>query len=272
MDSKIQKIVLFKVGQRRYGIQMPHVKNIQGAGDISESLKVPRFDLSSLFGEDRLSGTLETKKLIMVNQDDQQLALMVDAVDGVVNVEDHSIVPLPPVFDGHARSCFPLIYHHKGHVVLLINPVSIIDAEDMFPAEPARELGSKDFQIPPDMELDEVEIDSSILHTDESDPPELKAGPVFLSGMEENQSRPGQTPEEPEMPENKEAILSSGMVPDDIGAPGPGEVLDTEQQLLEQSIDVNKIEQILTRVVEEKVSGKLNHIFGQALAEPRLRS
>lgn len=284
MPAKTQKMVLFRVGKRQYGIHMPHVKNIQGVDDISESLKVPRFDLSLLFGDNSITEEAKNKKLIMIDQNNQQLAFIVDGVDGVINADEHQIVPLPPVFEGHSRLCFPRVFTHGEQIILLINPEAIIDAEEMVPAADLPEP-----EPTPLDNLDDLEVNmESIPSPDEGDeieyaklngmdtiPEELniEPKPVPVEEMSETGTDEGIIePETVETPmENDELSIPDRL---ETNFPKPDENDDplSKEIDVEKLIDMKNLERILTRVVKEKVAGKLKNIFDEALLEPRLRA
>jgi len=129
-------LVLFQVGNRKFGLDMPLIKSIhQGSAFFSgqtgenpgvalelDGKEIPLCDLSAILGEGRTSHDLRSKKVMLVESKGNSLALMVDSVDGVVSVESDQIEPLPPIFKGQALACFPRVLRQEENLVLLLSP------------------------------------------------------------------------------------------------------------------------------------------------------
>lgn len=131
------KYLSFTVDALTLGVDMTSVISIDQGGvvvvDGGEGLNVgtvtsggkvvPLYNLSRLFGggarRQPLSG--ETKRL-MVRTGTGVMALWVDAVGGVTEVQDSALSVLPPVFAGMARDAFPQVVKGGGGWIPLISP------------------------------------------------------------------------------------------------------------------------------------------------------
>ena len=132
----MQSLVLFQVGGRQFGVDMPLVSSIQRAGALikersGETLvstlevdgeKIPLCDLPSFLGQNEPSHDLARKKVMLMKSRDHAIALIVDRVEGVISVESEQLAPLPLVFEGPALACFPRVLALDDDLVLLLEP------------------------------------------------------------------------------------------------------------------------------------------------------
>ena len=132
----MQTLVLFQIGARQFGMDMPLVESIHRArslfGEQSEQTlndtlelngeEIVLCDLPSLLGEEESSRDMAKKKVMLVKSGDHSMALIVDRVDGVISVETDLLAPLPPVFQGPALACFPRALARDDDLVLLLEP------------------------------------------------------------------------------------------------------------------------------------------------------
>lgn len=132
----MQSLVLFQVGDRQFGVDMPLVRSIQRAGALfkersGETLgkrlevdgeEILLCDLPSFLEQKEPSHDLASKKVMVMKSGDHTMALIVDRVDGVVSVENEQLAPLPHVFEGPAFVCFPRVLARDDDLVLLLEP------------------------------------------------------------------------------------------------------------------------------------------------------
>ena len=132
----MQTLVLFQIGERQFGMDMPLVESIHRArslfGEQSEETlnnmlelngeEIVLCDLPSLLGEEESSRDLAKKKVMLVKSGDHSMALIVDRVDGVISVDTDQVAPLPCVFEGPALACFPRALASDDDLVLLLEP------------------------------------------------------------------------------------------------------------------------------------------------------
>ncbi len=246
MTSSVFKLVLFQVGNQHYGIDMSDVKNITGAGIIAaektgneeeKSISknnddIPRLDLSKIFDEKDSVLNRTHKKQILIKDNTRYFALVVDRVDGVVNVKRNHLQPLPPIFGEPARTCFPFVLNHDDHIALILNPASIIDDDHSatLPVEANVETqgdqpGNSGYSAK-HLKHDSASVDRSLM-----------------------------------IDEGKETIINFEKQTETL----------MDHNIRQEGIAPDKLRDILTKMIHKKVSGKLKNIFSQALESNKLR-
>jgi len=176
----MQKFLLFRIGDRRYGIDLPMIRGIYskpdsaddagaGAKNVSplpsvgfripdSNFRVPIYDLSTLLTkreqDDHETSFAEpqSRRVILAAAGNRLLALKVGQIERVVSVENDAVVPMSPIFKGRSLDWFPKVLKHEGELMLVVNPESILNCFS---------LGSTS------------ETDASFYLTDENDPVEL---------------------------------------------------------------------------------------------------
>ena len=132
----MQMLVLFQVGDRQFGVDMPFVRSIHRASALFEEQsgetlgntleldgeEILLCDLPSVLGQKESSRDLASKKVMLVKSRDHAMALIVDRVDGVISVETDRLAPLPRVLEGPAFTCFPRALTQDNDLVLLLDP------------------------------------------------------------------------------------------------------------------------------------------------------
>lgn len=135
----MKKLLLFQVGTRPFGVDLPGVKSIQSVKHIVDegaegSNQLNRlfddkqsslYDLVSIFEKETAYRDFENEKLIMVEAEGQSMGMIVSRVDQVVSVDTDKIKPLSPIFKGASMSCFPNILKHEDALILLLAPGGI---------------------------------------------------------------------------------------------------------------------------------------------------
>jgi chemotaxis signal transduction protein len=135
----MKKMLLFQVGTVSFGIELTYVRSIQSVKHILDHGKEsrepmvrilddqlpPLYDLVSIFEEETVARDLENEKLIMVETERQIVGMIVTCVDQVVTVDIDLIKPIPPIFKGVSRSCFPEVLKHDDALILLLAPKGI---------------------------------------------------------------------------------------------------------------------------------------------------
>jgi len=135
----MKKMLLFQVGERPLGIDLPLVKSIEsvkhiigeGAEDrsrlsrVADDNQTALYDLVSVFEKETADRDFENEKLIMVEADGQSMGMIVSRVDQVVSVDSDKIEPLSPAFRGASMSCFPKVLKHEDTPILLLAPEGI---------------------------------------------------------------------------------------------------------------------------------------------------
>lgn len=138
----MRTLVLFQVGDRHFGLDMPLARSIESAsaflaeqsGNIRQDMLVmdgaemPVYDLTAFLGETTSLHDPANRKVVIVKNQDRLLALVVDRVHHVIEVERELIEPLPPVFKGPALKCFPWVLRQQDNLVPILNPEGIDEA------------------------------------------------------------------------------------------------------------------------------------------------
>jgi chemotaxis signal transduction protein len=135
----MKKMLLFQVGTRPFGIDLPRVKSIESVKHIvdegAEVSSQPNrvfddkqtspYDLVSIFEKETACRDIENEKLIMVEAEGRSMGMIVSRIDQVVSVDNDRIEPLSPIFRGASMSCFPNILKHEDTLILLLAPEGI---------------------------------------------------------------------------------------------------------------------------------------------------
>lgn len=156
----MKELLLFQVGNRQFGLDLPLVRSIHGAraffeeqpedGDSQVPMvrfqfeDMPLYDLSALLGgalsrqkmqwgtdapspvpRPNDSDDPEHQKVMLVAVQGRLVALRVDRIERVVSVAGDQIEPLSPVFKGPALDWFPRVLRHDNQLILLLNPDGI---------------------------------------------------------------------------------------------------------------------------------------------------
>jgi len=154
----MKELLLFQVGNRQFGLDLPLVRSIHGASAFFEKQvndgdsrvpmvrfqfeDMPLYDLSAILGEDLCrqemkmgsSATSQTqppsydpenKKVMLVSVQGSLVALKVDRIERVVSVTSDQIEAISPVFKGTALDWFPRVLKQEKQLILLLNPDGI---------------------------------------------------------------------------------------------------------------------------------------------------
>ena len=156
----MKELLLFQIGNRQFGLDLPLVRSIHGASAFfEEQVKdgdsrvpmvrfqfedMPLYDLSVILGEELCrqevkmgsSATAQTqpsppsyeqenKKVMLVSAQGRLLALKVDRIERVVSASSDQIETLSPIFKGAALDWFPRVLKQDRQLILLLNPEGI---------------------------------------------------------------------------------------------------------------------------------------------------
>lgn len=123
-----------------YGIPLKNVESIESAmhvvnvptapthirgiirlhGDI-----IPVFSLASRFG----FGALPVENIVVVNVDGMKIALEVEKVKEIVDVENSHVLPMPALMSG-AQNCFNDVASCKKELIVLLDVESLVSIEE----------------------------------------------------------------------------------------------------------------------------------------------
>lgn len=135
----MQKLVLFQIGNRQFGMDMSLVTYIQqsrpvlaaqpesGNPDelIIEGKTIPFYNLPVLFGENNDTKKPTDQKIVMVKDQTKTIAFLVNRVEAMIDANEDQIDGLPSVFKGAASACFPQVLRMEDNLILLMDPKGI---------------------------------------------------------------------------------------------------------------------------------------------------
>lgn len=281
----MNKLVLFEIGGKPFGLDLPIVMGIHKSSTLIEQVTVggdryvrepdgmnmPLYDLSFAFGKKHA----ETGKgeVVMVRSENQAIGIRVDRVSRVVSVEADRIEPLPKVFKYPAADCFPRVLKSDGELVLLIDPEGIegLDPEFLEFIVPEPEIREEEDII----DLTEV-VEETLSDHDETPSHELRGPVAKLHGEKdetpiidddflEDVDREFDTGGEPKFFSFEEELVGPGDIPppetgdESVAEPGKAEIPDTGMEPLaseEREISKTEIDKDELDTVLEKMIGK----------------
>ena len=142
----MKQMLIFQVGERRYGLPLPHVRHIEAPEDKTERAgpgrlriegsSIPHISLRSVFGAAEPASSRDSKVMV-IKAPAGDLAVGVDRLDGVVNAGDDRVDPLPRAFGREASALFSGVFKSDSGPVPVIRPEGIEAAADRSPWDEA---------------------------------------------------------------------------------------------------------------------------------------
>ena len=135
--------VVFKLNEERYGVDRNYVNGIEREQTVirvpntSSTIKgiinlrgevIPVINLKAKFGapyEDK-----DKTELIIVNLEKGRLALEVDGVDEIHNIDAENIVDMPLIAKGEGVEYFDRIAKVNGKLIIMINPQKLLSEKE----------------------------------------------------------------------------------------------------------------------------------------------
>ncbi|MCP4687216.1 MAG: hypothetical protein GY859_04140, partial [Desulfobacterales bacterium] len=135
----MKSLVQFRVGEKHLGMTMDHIQGIrryESSAVVSrekggfpvvmlEGRETPVCDLSLALGDPAVEPDGRDgagRKLLISDQGGRRLALLVDRVAGITDVDEDEIDAMPPIFKGPSLTCFPRVWKRGSRMVLILNP------------------------------------------------------------------------------------------------------------------------------------------------------
>lgn len=131
--------VVFKLNNEIYGVDITHVNGIEREQAIirvpntSSTIKgiinlrgevIPVIDLKAKFGAE--SRNTKDTELIIVNLKTGMLALEVDGVEEIQNIDTANIVDMPAIAKGEGVEYFESIAKVNNQLIIMINPHKLL--------------------------------------------------------------------------------------------------------------------------------------------------
>ena len=135
--------VVFKLNEERYGVDINYVNGIEREQTVirvpntSSTIKgiinlrgevIPVINLKAKFGapyEDK-----DKTELIIVNLKKGRLALEVDGLDEIHNIDAENIVDMPLIAKGEGVEYFDRIAKVNGKLIIMINPQKLLSEKE----------------------------------------------------------------------------------------------------------------------------------------------
>lgn len=205
-------LVVFQAANKQFCIDMPIVQSIQSAGlflgDETQGLscqkqlevkgqKITLLDLSCIFGGQKPWLNQIERKVLLVKRGDHFLGLLVDRVEGILDVKEDSMSAIPMVMRGPAAQSFPRVVRRGDSLILMIDPVGLEQVEQQTPslAQITAEA-EKPQPTPPEP----IEAAEKIVVAPSPEPPSApeEAGAELDLAMLEQEPPPAAATQEPE--------------------------------------------------------------------------
>ena len=147
----MEKFVLFKAGREHCGIPMTMVNTIESAGALLPGGKtsgdrqdiafrghsVPLVDMTRLLAPQRNGMHPEERKILLLNGQTMPMALLLDKLHAVAEVDARNVLQMPPEVEEPALSYFPQVLRHPEGLVFLLNPENILGRKTTLAADGA---------------------------------------------------------------------------------------------------------------------------------------
>lgn len=136
--------VVFKIDSEEYGIDINLVSAIEREQKIvrvpnaSNNIKgiinlrgevIPVYDLRKKF-KLQTTGNVEETCLIIVVLPTVKIALEVDSVEEIHNIQEANIVTMPSIFSGIETECFKNVVNLDGRLILIIDVSKLLTADE----------------------------------------------------------------------------------------------------------------------------------------------
>ena len=147
------KLLLFRIGEKRYGLSLPSVQTIIKTDSLSGITTIKGFSQTCkinnqkliLYNLNYILGTAQkqqsgSEKIILVNISGQLMGLSVDRLDKVVSISEDQLAYLPAVCQSPASDCFPQVLRYDHSLILILAPQGIEKLEVLMPEESEDEI------------------------------------------------------------------------------------------------------------------------------------
>ncbi len=133
------QVVVFKINGDRFGVNIDYVNGIEremkimAVPNAAESVKgiinlrgevVPVIDLQAKFGKGYNEN--EDTELIVINLRNGRMALEVDKVYEIFDIERDDLADMPAIAKGEGVKYFERVAKVKGELIILVNPHKLL--------------------------------------------------------------------------------------------------------------------------------------------------
>ena len=137
--------VVFRLDNEKYGINISYVSGIEYEQTIvrvpnsSRNIKgiinlrgevIPVLDLRTKFNMDNLTAPKDAE-LIIVNLPNNKIAIEVDGVEQIHQIDENDIVDMPEIAKSGGTDYFDRVAKLDGKLIIIINPLELLSEEEL---------------------------------------------------------------------------------------------------------------------------------------------
>lgn len=143
--GETKKVIIFKLKDEEYGVDVKQVKSIERMEHITRvpntppfvkgvinlrGIVIPIIDLRKRFELD-LKDYNDQTRIIIVNVDEMEIGLIVDAANDVIDIPLSSIEPPPKVVGGIESEYLSGVAKVANHLIVLLNLNKVLDPNEV---------------------------------------------------------------------------------------------------------------------------------------------
>jgi len=151
--SDEKQLVIFKLGNEEYGVDIMQVKEIIRTTTITKIPQVPSFvegiislrgeilpiiDMRKKFGLPETERTRQTR-ILVINLDNMTIGGIVDEVTEVLRIPNDAITPPPPVIKGVNTEYLQGVGQINGRIIILLDMSKILTSNEVIQIEELKE-------------------------------------------------------------------------------------------------------------------------------------
>lgn len=149
MEEEI-KVIVFKLGEEKYGMEVDKVQSIERMVPITRVPKtytfvkgvfnlrgvvIPVIDLRGRFGLEETEYTDQTR-IVIVAVNDMQVGFIVDSADDVIDLQTHMIETPPEVIGGiQAKYLHGVAKISEEHLLIMLNLSEVLNKNEIIQLE-----------------------------------------------------------------------------------------------------------------------------------------
>ncbi|ABP66430.1 putative CheW protein [Caldicellulosiruptor saccharolyticus DSM 8903] len=148
-----RQLVIFKLGEEEYGVDIMQVKEIIRTTNITKIPQVPSFvegiislrgeilpiiDMRKKFSLPEKEKTRQTR-ILVINLDNMTIGGIVDEVTEVLRIPNDAITPPPPVIKGVNTEYLQGVGQINGRIIILLDMSKILTSNEIIQIEELKE-------------------------------------------------------------------------------------------------------------------------------------
>lgn len=140
------KPVVFKIGEEEYGVDIKEIRGIENVipivpiHNINENIKgvinlrgdvIPVYSLRRKFGIPDIPYTDSTKFVIAKSGADIRIALEVDMVEDIKNVDETNVFDIPDIIVTKKTEYYKKLINVNGKIIVILDVSKLMDEEEV---------------------------------------------------------------------------------------------------------------------------------------------